>query len=125
MCIGTTVLLLNGWIHKKGEGLCECFWEWTIKTLFWHCESDGTNKLLGCNGKEHEGMMCGNWNYEISTEKWGDQTTSINEAVFTEWQVTIDDVHWLRWTYIDFDLNKKSFVHEGLCTCTDIHWLWL
>jgi len=32
-------------------------------------ESDGTNELLGCNGKEHEGMMCGNWNYEISTEK--------------------------------------------------------
>ena len=75
--------------------------------MFWHCESDETDKLLGCNGKEHEGMMCGNWNYEISTEKWGDQTTSINEAVFTEWQVTIDDVHWLRWTYIDFDLNKK------------------
>ena len=59
-------------------------------------EFDGTNEVLGCcNSKEHEGMMCGNWNYEIPTEKWGDQTTSINGAVFTEWQVTIDNVHWL------------------------------
>ena len=50
-------------------------------------------EVLGCNSKEHEGMMCGNRNYAIPTEKGGDQTTSINGAVFTEWQVTIDNVH--------------------------------
>ena len=78
--------------------------EWTIKTLFWYFESDGTDEVLGCNSKEHEGGMCGNWNYEIPTAKWGDQTTSINEAVF-------------------YGMGS----HKWWCTLikVNIHWFWL
>ena len=52
--------------------------------------------LLGCNGKEYEGMMWGNLNYKITTEEWDNQTASVNETVLIKRQVTTYDVHWLR-----------------------------
>ena len=65
--------------------------------MFWqHVLNWMKNEVLGCNGKEYEGMICGNLNYEITTEEWDNQTASVNETVFMGRQVSTNDVPWLR-----------------------------